>query len=169
MFNIMSRQDRHTPQLNLGGGGPGGRGTEYLLIAALAVVIIGSLVLTFYYSGSGPRGSKDRPDMMFQCAECDEVFKVDPKDMPRMDREAMMEMSAFHPDCPKCNAEEAGLPMVRCPNEDCKKYYVSPRLEWDEMSVRGGRPPAGEGPLDICPHCDTDRLKWYRKNMKKRR
>lgn len=170
MFDTIPQPERHTRQLNLSGGrGVGGKGTEYLLIGALAVVIIGSLVLTFYFGMGGRKSARGRAKLMFQCSECDAVFELDPKTISRKDmgpEMGAMGMGIMRPDCPKCGAKKSGQPMVQCPK--CKKYYVSPRLNWNEITARGGRP-EGDPPKDICPYCGTDRVEWYRKLRKSRK
>ena len=156
MFNITLRPDRQPRQLNLGGaGGTGGKGTEYLLIGALAVVIIGSLVLTFYGTGNNKNRGRDHKPM-FKCsvAECGHEFEFDfrtmsPEDMdPEMGPMGPMGMGVMHPDCPKCGEKKSGDPMVRCPNPKCEKYYVSDSLPWGEMNDGRGARPDGPPPPD---------------------
>ncbi|HOF18335.1 MAG TPA: hypothetical protein PK082_05445 [Phycisphaerae bacterium] len=99
-------------------------------------------------TGNGP---------FFQCEKCQKVFAPDRK---------MMESAPMGPDqlefdCPHCNAKKSGLPMVKCPA--CGKWYVPPGAR--EM-MRGEPPPADA--RDVCPHCNTDRIQWYREHRRRR-
>ena len=59
-------------------------------------------------------------------------------------------------------AEQSAVLMTQCPN--CKEYYVSPMAADPEAFMRGG-----EMPRDVCPHCGTDRMEWYKENLKKKK
>lgn len=135
---------------------------EFLLIAGLAVIIIGSVVLTIWY-GPGSENPPQKP--MYKCRECGHEFEIDPdqgtRNLDMMEEDA----PAFFPDCPKCKAKESGTPMARC--HKCKKYYVSPLTEYQE------RREAGEAvdpvpPANVCPHCNTDQREFLREKHRKK-
>ena len=98
---------------------------------------------------------------MYFCKKCNQEFELKPDAMPpEMEYGGGPEMENWKPDCPTCNDKKQVVPMVKCPQ--CKKYYVSPRQEYDEKMSRGQDMTGVEPPKDICPHCKTDRMQWYR-------
>ena len=113
-----------------------------------------------------------RRKMMYHCTECNKDFEFDPRKAMRSGRGMMgpgMGMGISNVDCPLCGAKKSGRMMIRCPNPDCGKYYVSPRMEYDRKMMRGEVKRGEAPPKDICPHCDTDRMKWYREHRRRGR
>ena len=156
-----------TRQIGIGGG----RGTEISLIIALVVVIGGSLALTIYTSLGKGRTNLDIKPMYF-CEVCEKEFEIDYSKQSPEERLGMMEMGPGMmklPDCPLCGATEAGLPMVKCPNTECEKYYVGESADFHKRMAAGEMGMDQEQPRDICPHCGTDRIQWYKDHRKKRK
>ena len=153
-----------------GGGGFGGRSVEFLLGGALALIIVGSLVMTIMYGwNDGGSGSRTPVKRLYRCESCTKEFELDRRDgpaglvgMPIRDPG----MAPFKPNCPHCQTENAGISLTRCPN--CEKYYLSPMTEYSHGVMLEQVPP-GEAPLDICKHCGTDRRQWIRDHRKKRK
>ena len=136
-------------------------------MGSLAVVIVGSLVLTFMYVGNDRTPGGDiKP--MYRCTECEHEFEatledtIGPSGMP-------MDPGLMQPklDCPKCKKTECCVRLSKCPN--CEKYYASPISDFDERVAQGEVEPGETPPADICPHCQTDRTQWYREQRKKKR
>ena len=142
---------------------------ERLTIGGLLVVIVASLGFFIYNLVGG--GSSHKVDMnkpiYFQCTKCDHVFNMTRKELAELHKDDMMFMEQMQfgnvgLECPKCG-EKACFAMVQCPNPECKHRYLPP---W------AGNPQAmmsPEQPVDICPKCGTDRIKWYRKLYAERR
>jgi DNA-directed RNA polymerase subunit RPC12/RpoP len=130
--------------------GSGDKG-EYLFGGALAIIIIGALSLTVYYTflGGGEGGTK--VFMQYQCEKCKAEFPVDPTKYPRlMDAETPGDQVL---DCPKCGVKKSAWPMTKCPA--CDKYYVRPSFK-----AKTGKP-------DICPFCNAEYLKALREKVEK--
>ena len=169
--------DHGTKRLDVGGAGGGGggfmggRGMEYLLMGSLAVIIVGSLVLTIYYGMGSGSASRTNVKPMYKCMieDCGHEFELTQQDAQRPKDMMMMGpgMMSFKADCPKCQNKECCVRMAKCPS--CEKYYVSPRLDFDDRMMRGEIEQGEEPPPDICPHCQTDRIQWYRDNRKKKK
>lgn len=163
----MAKQPTRSRGLNLGGGDTG-RMKELLLIAALAIVIVGSLVVTVMYGWSSDDDKKQNTNgFMFKCTQCDAEFAYDPETVPR--QEQMMRSSAV--DCKKCKGTLCALPMTKCPQ--CEKYYLSEATRYQhkmEMEDMKGEKPSGRGayPPAVCPHCKTDFHKWHRENRSRK-
>ena len=104
---------------------------------------------------------------MYKCLKCGYEFEVDPKNSPAMKMLDTPGKGTPRIDCPKCGAKESCLPMVRCPDPKCGKYFVSPRLDYNDRAMRGQVGPNEEAPKEICPYCQTDRLQWWKEHRKK--
>ena len=121
---------------------------------------------------STKRRSPSNIKAMYKCEACSKEFEVDYSKQSPEERLGMMEMGPGMmkmPNCPLCGAKESGLPMVRCPKTDCLKYYVGESAEFHKRMAAGDFDPGMEQPRDICPHCGTDRMKWYKEHRKRRR
>jgi ribosomal protein L32 len=161
----MSRlsQQPGVKRLNIGGGGGGGSGTEFLLIGALALIIVGSLFLGVR-QGCGPSRTAVEPQEVFYfCQKCKQKFKPDPNSLAELEMYAPMGIMRL--DCPLCGAKKSAVPMVKCPN--CGEYYVSPQLAYEEQMMMGRDLSNVQMPKDICPHCGTDRMQWYREHRRR--
>ncbi len=102
---------------------------------------------------------------MFFCMTCKKEFELIPEMIAKDEMEMMDPMA--RPDCPFGGEDCYVVPMQRCPNTDCKQYYVSPAQEWYDL-MESGQQPEGDRPDVVCPHCGTDMRKW-RKAMRKKR
>ncbi len=117
----------------------GGDKMEYLFAAALAIVIIGALVLTVYFTFFKKRaGAAGGEKYMWQCRTCGTEISVDEATNNRLEE---MDRPAVH--CPKCNSVQPVWRMDRCFNPACRKYFV-------RQSVKNPRRPVSE---DTCPYC----------------
>ena len=117
--------------------GRGGDAMEYFFAGSLAVVIIGALGLTVYFTffkSSAPAGANVAA--MYKCTKCGAEFEVDDAT-----RNRLQESANPRADCPKCGAAKSALPMVKC--FACGKYYVRPSL-------------LKRGAKDVCPYCGKD-------------
>lgn len=137
----------------------GGRGVEYLLAGALAVVIIGAVALSVvsFLGGDEDEVPIGDPVAHFQCQVCKKEWTSRFDELPE---------GAVGPggieralDCPLCGAKNSSLHMTKCVNPDCGKYFV---------------PAVGESPMDprvrpVCPYCKTDQLEWRRQERKKKK
>lgn len=132
--------------LDLGGKQMGK--TEYLLGAALGLVIVGSLAMAIYTSGN-PSAPGDGLNH-FKCYSCGKEFTVDPMTDPTLNRESpdYRPPDPYGPPsriCPSCKNKDA-YPMTYCPK--CKKYFLPDKRTWDPM-----HPPEVK---IVCPICGTD-------------
>ena len=160
--------------LNLGTG-ESGRPKEFVLIAVLAVVIIGSLVVTIMYNRSSDE-DEDRSaiNVMAKCLDpqCAAEFEI-PTTMkeedPQDDRYASR-IPRFT--CPACKKKHSALIMTRCPNPDCRKFYLSQQAIQDhenDLELQAGREPrVTDMPPIVCPYCKTDYAKYMQEQRKKR-
>ncbi|MDY6914558.1 MAG: hypothetical protein SVT52_08905 [Planctomycetota bacterium] len=141
-----------------------GKNMEYLLIAALSVIIVASLGLTIYFSLFSGRPTHRAAEQWFKCQKCGKEFSIKPEDIP-LDTMGIMMVGpgALRLDCPACGAKKSAYQMVRCPNPDCQKYYVPESSKDPEAMLQG------KEFKDICPYCKTDRIQWYREHRKKRK
>jgi DNA-directed RNA polymerase subunit RPC12/RpoP len=118
----------------------GGDKTEYLFAAALALIVIGALVLTVKTVIMPPKQSYGMK--WAQCEKCKAEFQVDADKHPEI-------INAETPagkkqDCPKCGAKRSAWIMNACPK--CGKNFVRP-----SVLQRGAK--------DECPYCHADYLK----------
>ncbi len=164
MSNLTLWPKSDTKRLNLGGGG---KGMEFVFGGLLIVIIVIALVLTFWRSGS----STPKYHNMWHCEDCGEFdWRPTAKDFGETPPPMMMEGPQLRITCPKCGEKEA-LRMTECPK--CGKFYVSPRLEYEEaqfLAMRTGQPgPEGPPPAEICPDpdCGTDRRKYLMEQRRK--
>ncbi len=121
--------------------------TEYLFAGALALVILGALALTIYFSFfRKSTGLKTELPTVYQfrCVECGHEFTIDVEDLPSKAWRARGAVP-MHMDCPKCGVEDAAAELYECPK--CKKYYLPP-AHLDPESWQEGLLGA-----DVCEHC----------------
>jgi hypothetical protein len=149
----------------------GGRGTEYILIGGLLIIIVGSVALSIFGGGKGGPGDI-KP--MWECQACQHRFEPPPvKEAPIRRGPGFIDddMRMVFLDCPKCSAKESCLPMTKC--LECGEFYVSEPTKWrakyqkenpNLMTIPTGRPPK-----NICPHCKTDQREWRRARRKEKR
>ena len=140
--------------------------TRYAVIGGLILVVLGAIAFAVHSlttdrpTRSGPtRGGETR----YQCDQCGKEFAMLPDDFARQTPDAAAvggdHTAMRQPHCLLCGAKHAGWMMAQCPQ--CQKYYL----------------PLGVGPAraddertgDTCPHCDTDRAEWFRKEYPKGR
>ena len=154
--------------MDLGGAG-GGRGwSQWLIVGALLVIIVGAVV-TSIYSCLGPEAGSSTPptELHFKCGKCGREFE---KSHDALSSEAASgemvdeEDPRFMIDCPACKAKQSCAQMVKCP--ECGKYFVAFQFvpsPTDPNSVVLGKED------DVCPHCQTNRVEWYRKDYERRK
>ena len=143
-------------QLQLGGGV---LKIDYLFAGALAVIIVGSLFLTIYFGFLGGEVSSKEydPNAHFKCDACGEEFTRNINEVPAAGP------GSYGPppvDCPACGGQGTAWLMIKCPN--CDKYYVPESYRRALDILRGAKV------KDICPHCGTDKVQWYKEHRKKR-
>jgi DNA-directed RNA polymerase subunit RPC12/RpoP len=118
---------------------------ETFFAVALAVVIVGSLVLTIYFtffrSAKGSRGSRA---IRWQCSKCSNEFTVD-----KATEQKLSDMGKPMADCPKCGAKKSAYPMHKCYNPACGKYFVG------ESAKNPDKPTMD----DVCPYCGVNWMK----------
>lgn len=115
----------------------GGDKMEYVFAAGLAVVIVGALALTIYFTFFKTRAAGAGAGRnMWQCQKCHTEISVDESTQGRLE-----EMDRPVLDCPKCGSPQPVWPMARCPA--CGKYFV-------RQSVMNRRKSFTE---DACSHC----------------
>ena len=149
-----------TARLNLGG-----RGTEFLLIGGLAAVIIGAIVLAVMHAFDFNVGSS--PKAMAECQSCQKRFEYDPTEDARSLIGAVPGAERYRPDCTECGAKASGTPLRRCPNPKCGKFYPPPKVDDGQMAQPDADPMKMQQPVDVCPHCGTDRHEWHRQQFRK--
>ena len=144
-------------QMGLGGGGENPR-RQLILAVVLGVVVVATIVMVCLAIGKGG-GGVIKGDLTFQCAECSELFTVDAQDLKR----GMREMNApTVVDCPKCDAENAGIFAIPC--EKCgksfarnsKNYMYEYWKENDQWPERLTQDEISQLEDDICPHCGAN-------------
>lgn len=141
---------------------------EYLLGAALGIIIVGSLIMSIYVMFRG--GNQPlTPGTRYKCEKCGHEWDFDiQKEMaaanqdPRGPRGPMMmeQMGPMGPqakDCPQCKAKLSCWLMNRCVNPKCGKYWEKTPQERDPRIGAISR---------VCPHCKTDQIQWLRDNLK---
>ncbi|MCJ7543711.1 MAG: hypothetical protein MUP47_03950 [Phycisphaerae bacterium] len=123
----------------------GGDKMEYFFAAALAIVIVGALVITIYFTFFKSNTAAVGPgENMWQCQKCNTAISVDLATQQRLE-----EMDRPAIECPKCGSVQPVWPMVRCFNPACRKYFV-------RQSVINRRRPSSE---DTCPYCGKNWMK----------
>lgn len=143
-------------QLNLRGGGGGGKGMEYLLASALVIVILGAVGMLIRSAlGGGENGAPD--GVHYVCKQCknDMVKKFDQVQV-NLDPKTNLPLGL---DCPKCGAKNSCFQAMKCPK--CGKYYIMASQMANPM-----RP----GPMmdlqNICPYCNTNFLQYTREHSR---
>ena len=133
----------------------GGDKMEYLFAASLAVVIIGALVLTIYFTffkTEATAGADTRN--MWQCQKCNAEFSVD-----QATQERLSEMDNPRANCPKCGAAKSALPMAKCFNLSCGKYFVRESTKNPRADIR----------KDACPYCKKNWNEGLREFLDRRK
>jgi predicted RNA-binding Zn-ribbon protein involved in translation (DUF1610 family) len=131
----MIRPRKALKGLEMGGGDK----MEYFFAASLAVVIVGALALTIYFTFlRSERASGGAPKNMWQCQKCGTEISVDDETQRKL--EEMDRPVAY---CPKCGSQQPVWPMVKCYNPACGKYFVRESIKNRRRSVKD----------DVCPYC----------------
>jgi len=139
---------------NLGPGATGSRG-RHLVIGGLVLIAAFAIILAIWGAiGSGERPGQ-REDAHFWCEKSGKEYVFAPDEIPggeSVDMAQSMGERIMNPD----TGERTLIPMDQCPQ--CREYFVPAALK----AKPGDRPVVGvatERP--ICPHCQTDVIKWY--------
>lgn len=147
----MARPRNSLKTLDMGGGDK----MEYFFAASLAVVIVGALALTIYFTFFKSATSVAGPvQHMWKCQKCGTEFSVDEVTQGRleeMDRPTAM--------CPKCGTVEPVWPMVQCFNPACRKWFVRESIKNRRKSVLD----------DACPYCGKNWMQGLDEQTKTRR
>ena len=131
---------------------------EYVFAGALALVILGALILTVYFGFIHTPGGLEealQSEFTFRCVKCEHEFTKERDDLPVYVLRIMGEGLMFI-DCPKCNAKDSAYQLVECPK--CKKLYLAPAYSDPEAYLQG-LPGA-----NVCEHCGLDVGKWFREH-----
>lgn len=158
------------PWSNSDGFGSGTRSmgkTEYLLGAALAIVIIGSVVLSIYFASGGGSEKPVLPPNHYFCEKCNTEFAYDfrlpseggpPSSVNRLGGRFLdPRRGEVGIDCPNCKATASAFIMNRCPK--CMAYWPMTAQERD--------PRMGGSIKRICPKCGTDPVEFYKEKYSK--
>jgi len=129
-----------------------------LIAAAVAAVmgVIGACVYTFVFRDPGAVRRKE--GMHFECTACGQAFVKPPGELTTA--ELNTPPPALRVTCPKCGKSRAAIPTVQCPQ--CGKWFI-PASYSQPAAKRAGRA------KDVCPHCGTDRDRWYREYYRQKR
>ena len=127
---------------------------EYALIIGLAVVIVGTVVLSVIaFLGDDTPTGETTGKQRFHCLKCEHEFDA-LEAYPNL-----MSEGGFGPmtqlDCPKCKAVGTCVRMLECP--ECGTFFVS---EQARLRILPG---SGQEVPEICPKCKTDYHRWFRK------
>ena len=137
----------------------GGKTMEYALIAALVGIIVLALVLAVTQTCDRRGGMKLIGDLRAKCLQCDHEWDIEPDQIQEFGEGMMDDMRGM--DCPKCGAKSSAFLMVRCPEPECGKFYMSKRFTDPEAA-------GGFMVRDVCPHCGTNLVEWYKKRPGRR-
>jgi hypothetical protein len=113
------------------------------------------LAATSAIAESGPA----EPLLTYKCEKCDHEFTKRISDMPVVENTKADWLAAMKPDCPKCRAKNCCWREMECPN--CHKMFVAASEMAMYETLRTGREPLNRD-HDICPHCATDVLNWWK-------
>lgn len=138
---------RGMKQLNLGGGE--GRTKEILLGGALAVIVIGALVLALWGIIKGPTPKAEIFHFKCQDSQCGYEFELSSNELPDY---AWKQLTYHTVDCPECGKSRSCQEMKQCPNPECTRWFVPGRGERE----------------DVCPYCETDLAQWAAEHAPKR-
>ena len=146
---------------------------EVLMIAALATIILGAIIIAaVQFLKNDDVASEDGTALFhFQCESCGHEFSVDPAKEATIALEADAAGQPRPPECglpphfprtcPKCNATGKARQQSYCPS--CKAWYL-PDTPLDPLAmVRSDEPESKE----ICRKCGTDVRAWYKEHAKK--
>ena len=139
-------------------GGFGSRGM-LILAAVLGLVAVAAVMAYVFWAGDAAR-VRQTDGVHFKCMACKREFVKRAREMTLAELNA--NPANLRVDCPYCGAKRAAVPMVRCPNPKCRKWFV-PASYLDPAGKRAGRV------KDICPYCQTDRDQWFREYYRKHR
>ena len=136
----------------------GSKIVDVMLAAAVGVVIVAALAaIAVQFPAARAGTAKTATEVGWQCRNCRHEWRVGLAQLVKLN--AAGPQRALRLDCPACGAQRAGVPMVQCPR--CKKLYVPHSM----AASADGRPrSAGE----ICPHCKTDRIEWWKREHTRR-
>ena len=119
---------------------------EYVFAGALAVIILGSLALTFHFGPS--RDDAELPEPHWQCEKCGAVLVGDLMTEEEMDSK-MGPGGVLRPtDCPKCGAKDSLYQTLRCPQ--CGEWYIPATAKSPDGQI------VGQDIRNVCPKCGAD-------------
>jgi len=126
---------------------------EYVFGAALAVIIVGAMVLALVFGFGRPEQTVVE-GARYECQSCGEQFTVEDQPPKTPDQ-----IGPGRVDCPKCGAVQSGILMVKCPG--CGEYFVPETYKRPEDVLKGI-------PIkNICPHCGLDLGEWRKQERER--
>ena len=137
---------------------------EIIFVVVLGAIILFSLVMVFIMATGGGGGGGAAAELRYKCEKCDHEFEQKAAKLPDLGPDA-----EYPPplDCPACGEKGLAFPAVQCPK--CGRYFLLPS-QAVERAVKDGRTDVDPASVrDVCPHCDTDRAKWYAEHRGQKR
>ena len=138
---------------------------DQMFAVGLAVVIVGALAATFYFTmmdHDKKEMTEEQKQTWFECSKCDEQFFLTPETtsmgMQRILEQLGTGLKPYTINCQKCGAKNRAFQMLKCPNPDCSKRYVPARFR---NPLKQQQNP--EKYKDICPHCNMEFMDAYKK------
>ena len=136
-----------------------------MFAVGLAVIIIGALAATFFFTTMGPGEGEltvEQKQTWFECSKCDQTFFLTPKTTSTQLQRRLDQLGAglkpYVIDCQKCKARNRALLMLKCPNPDCGKRYVP----WQFRDPAKHQQNKEKYP-NVCPHCKMELIEAYNK------
>lgn len=132
--------------------------TEYIIAGALLLVIVVAVIFAVGPMQCGGIDTGDLGEPRVKCIKCGEEWTIKPEEAMTFNREMGMGDESIGRYCEKCKTENAVFLMNRCLK--CKKYYLSKRITDPDGF-------ANDGNKEICPHCGTDQIQYYREHRRR--
>ncbi len=143
----------------------GAIGGDQMFAAGLAVVIVGALGATFYFTMMDKEVgelTEEQKQTWFECTKCDQTFFFTPKTTDMATQRELEQLGnglkPYAIDCRECKARKRALLMLTCPNPDCGKRYVPWRFR-DPLKHQQNP----EKYPNVCPHCKMELTEAYSK------
>ncbi len=138
---------------------------RYAVGGAAILMILAAIGVMIYTLGDwGQPTEQDLPALKYFCMKCRQEFEVTHDDLARLDAAAAAEGRAGlrSIDCAGagCGGKATAYAMFRCPDPDCRKYFVTPADRSHYGQTLGK--PANEDMKLLCSHCGIDVDQWRR-------